>query len=95
MQGTASTGRRDLPRRRHLHFRGGRKEEQDLLPESVLDRQDVSRSQDALLRRRAVFVLRHDRGRRQWREIRGLLFQREANASKQCQLHYDAAGPAA
>ena len=61
VQSPPSARRRDLPRRQHLRVRGRRAKEQDILPEPLSLRQDVPRQQDALLRRRAILVLRHDR----------------------------------
>ena len=63
----------------------------DLLSESLSSSQDVSRSQDTLLRCRAFPILRDDRGRRARRPIRRLLLQRKAKSDQQRQLYHDTA----
>ena len=60
MPSEAPSRRRDLPRREILILRGRRPEESRVLPESLSTCQVVPRFQDALLRRRALSVLRHD-----------------------------------
>lgn len=61
MSSEAPSWRRDLPRRQVLFLRGRWPKESSVLPESLFARQVVPRFQDAILRCRALLVLRHDR----------------------------------
>ena len=88
MFGLSSSCQWDLSQRWSVRLRSGRQYQSNLLSESLFTRQAISRSQDALLRCRAIFILCFNSQRFSRLSLARLLFQRETLSTEIQSLVY-------